>query len=49
MAVTGSTDGATVTLEASGSMAMILPWFGGRSLPLSARVVVEKERFRVAR
>jgi Flp pilus assembly protein TadG len=49
VAVTGSTDGATVTLEASGSLPMILPWFGDRLLPLSARVVVEKERFRVAR
>lgn len=49
VAVTGSTDGETVTLEASGSLPVILPWFGGRSLPLSARVVIEKERFRVAR
>lgn len=46
--VAGAADAETVTVEASGSVPLILPWFGDGSLPLSARVVVQKERFHVA-
>ena len=48
VAVAGAADAETVTVEAAGSLPLILPWFGDRSLPLSARVVVQKERFHVA-
>ena len=46
--VTGSADADTVTLEATGSLPLLLPGRDGWSLPLSARVVYQKERFRVA-
>lgn len=46
--VTGAADADTVTLEARGSLPLLLPGRGGWSLPLSARAVYQKERFRVA-
>ena len=48
VAVTGAADADTVTIEATGSLPLLLPGRGGWSLPLSARVVYQKERFRVA-
>lgn len=48
VAVTGAADADTVTLEASGSLPLLLPGRGGWSLPLKARVVYQKERFHVA-
>ncbi len=46
--VRGSADADTVTIAASGSLPLILPWVGGGTLPLSARAVYQKERFHVA-
>jgi len=47
--VTGSTDGETVTLEARGSLRLIVPWVGDARVPLHARAVAQKEAFRVTR
>ncbi len=46
--VRGSADADTVTIAATGSLPLILPWVGGGTLPLSTRVVYQKERFHVA-
>ena len=46
--VTGAADADTVTLEATGSLPLLLVGRGGWSLPLSARAVYQKERFHVA-
>ena len=41
------TDGAeAVAVEAQGRMRLFIPWVGDNSLPLQARAVVSKERFR---
>lgn len=45
--VQGSDSGATVKIEARGSLHLIIPWVGGASLPLQARSVMSKEQFRV--
>ena len=46
MAVSG-TDGAdTVSVEARGRLRLIIPWVADARLPLAARSVVSKERFR---
>ena len=47
--VTGSTDGDTVTVEARGSLRLIVPWVGEASVPLHARAVAQKEAFHVVR
>ena len=49
VAVTGSTDGDTVTVEARGSLRLIVPWVGEASVPLHARAVAQKEAFHVVR
>jgi Flp pilus assembly protein TadG len=42
-----ATDGGdTVLLEASGQMRLVIPWVGDNSVPLRARSLVSKERFR---
>lgn len=47
--VTGSADGDTVTIEARGSLRLIIPWVGDAGVPLRARAVAQKEAFRVGR
>jgi Flp pilus assembly protein TadG len=44
--VRGSGDGETVALEARGSMRTIIPWVADATLPLGARAIVSRERFR---
>ncbi len=39
--------GDAIALEAQGSLRMIIPWVADATLPLWARSVVSKERFRV--
>ena len=46
--VSGTADADTVTIEAMGSLPLLLPGRVGWSLPLAARAVYQKERFRVA-
>lgn len=46
--VQGSDGGAVVMIEARGQLRLILPWPGGGSLPLEARAIMSKERFRAA-
>lgn len=43
--VTASENLDTVTFEARGALPLVLPGFWARSLPLSARVVTDRERF----
>jgi Flp pilus assembly protein TadG len=45
--VTGSDDGQTVTIDAQGSLRLIIPWVGDGTIPLRARATVSKERFQV--
>jgi Flp pilus assembly protein TadG len=47
--VTGSADGGSVTVEARGSLRLIIPWVGDARVPLRARAVSQKEVFRVGR
>ena len=47
VAVQGVDGGDTVEIETQGSLKLIIPWVGGGSLPLRARSVMSKERFRV--
>ena len=42
----GSDGGGTVALEAQGRLRPIIPWVADATLPLGARAVVSKERFR---
>ena len=44
--VRGSEGGETVALEADGRLRTIVPWVADATLPLGARAVVSKERFR---
>ena len=44
--VGGREDGETVVVEARGGLRMIIPWVADATLPLAARSVVSKERFR---
>ena len=46
--ITANQDGDAVTFTATGSLRLIIPWVGEPTLPLSARVVNQKERFHVA-
>ena len=39
-------DGQAVTLAVTGQLRLVIPWSADASLPLSARAVVAKERFR---
>ncbi|HEX5502249.1 MAG TPA: TadE/TadG family type IV pilus assembly protein [Thermomicrobiales bacterium] len=43
--ITASEDRDTVTFEAHGALPLVLPGFWARALPLSARVVTDRERF----
>lgn len=45
--VQGSDEGDVVVIEAQGRLRTIIPWVADASLPLRARAVVSKERFRV--
>lgn len=45
--VRGIADDAAVAIEAEGQLRTIIPWIEETSLPLHARSVVSKERFRV--
>lgn len=47
--VTGITDGNTVTIDARGNLRLIVPWVGDAGVPLRARAVSQKEKFRVTR
>ena len=47
VAVRGSDGGDAVAVEAQGRLRTIIPWVADASLPLAARAVVSKERFRV--
>ncbi len=47
VAVRGIDSGDAIALEAQGSLRMIIPWVADATLPLWARSVVSKERFRV--
>ena len=49
VAVTGSTGGGSVTIEARGSLRLIIPWVGDARVPLRARAIAQKEGFRVGR
>jgi Flp pilus assembly protein TadG len=44
--VRGSGDGQTVALEARGRLRTIVPWVADATLPLGARAIVGRERFR---
>lgn len=46
--VQGSDGGTVVMVQARGQLRLILPWPGGGSLPLEARSIMSKERFRAA-
>lgn len=43
----GRADGETVVIEVTGSLRMIIPWVTDTELPLRARVITQKEGFRV--
>jgi Flp pilus assembly protein TadG len=45
--VVGTEGRDAVALEARGRLRTIVPWVGGATVPLGARAVVSKERFRV--
>jgi Flp pilus assembly protein TadG len=45
----GTDGGDTVTLEARGRLRAVIPWVADAGLPLQARSVVSKERFRAPR
>lgn len=47
VSVQGNSGTETVTVEARGSLRLILPWIGGATLPLRAQATMSKERFRV--
>lgn len=47
VAVRGTDGGDTVAVEARGRLRTIIPWVADATLPLEARAVVSKERFRV--
>lgn len=44
--VSGHDDGETVAVEARGHLRLIIPWVSDVTLPLEARAVMSKERFR---
>lgn len=46
VAVQGAEDAEAVAVEARGQLRTIIPWVAGVSLPLEARSVMIKERFR---
>jgi len=48
MRIQGVDTGTTVVIEAQGGLPMILPWLGNPTLPLHARAMMEKERFRAS-
>ena len=45
--VQGDNRGETITIEAGGRLHTIIPWVADATVPLAARWVVSKERFRV--
>jgi Flp pilus assembly protein TadG len=45
--VRGDDGGETITVEAQGRLRTIIPWVTDATVPLAARSVVSKERFRV--
>ncbi len=45
--VQGDDAGETITIEARGRLHTIIPWVADATVPLAARSVVSKERFRV--
>ena len=47
IALRGADHGEVVVLEAQGRLRMIIPWVADATLPLNARAVMSKERFRV--
>jgi Flp pilus assembly protein TadG len=44
--VSGQDDGETVSIEARGHLQLIIPWVTDMTLPLEARAMMSKERFR---
>ena len=48
VALRAADDGEAVTVDAWGQLRLVVPWVGDASLPLSARAVVSKERFRAS-
>ena len=46
VSVQGMDAGDVVVVEAQGRLRMIIPWLGDASLPLHARAMLSKERFR---
>ena len=46
IALRATDDGDVVTLQAQGRLRTIIPWVADSTLPLEARAVVSKERFR---
>ena len=46
VSVSGHDDGETVTIEAHGRLQLIIPWVNDMTLPLEARAIMSKERFR---
>ena len=46
VSVTGAEGVDAVVVEAQGGLSAIIPWAGGGMLPLRARAVMSKERFR---
>ena len=46
VSLNGADGSDVVVLEARGRLSMIIPWVGDGSLPLQARAIVSKERFR---
>ena len=46
VSVQGTDTGDVVIVEAQGRLQLIIPWVGDGALPLHARAIVSKERFR---
>jgi hypothetical protein len=46
LSVTGTDRADVVTVEARGRLRLIIPWVGDATLPVAARSIVSKERFR---
>lgn len=47
ISVGGSEGSEAVAIQAQGQLPLVIPWFRAASLPVRARSVVSKERFRV--
>jgi Flp pilus assembly protein TadG len=47
LSVTGNDDGQTVTIDAQGTLQLIIPWVGNGTVPIQAQATVSKEHFQV--